>query len=72
MMINGQKGGKPKRGERERERQEAKGGDRTHRGQLLVRPGSGIWTQVAGGAWAPEGPAGDRAGAGHGAGGPQG
>lgn len=39
-------------------------GDRTHRGRLVVRPESGIWTQVAGGAWAP---ASDRAGAGQGA-----
>lgn len=60
MMINGQSA---------REEGE-KGG--THRGPLVVRPGSGIWTQVAGGAWAPEGPAaaaGDRVGPGQGAGG---
>lgn len=46
---------------------EEKGSGRTHHGQLVARPGSGIWTQVADGVWAPEGPAGDRAGAGHGA-----
>lgn len=44
-------------------------GDGTHRGQLVERPGSGIWTQVAGGAWAPEGPAGDWVEAGLGVGG---
>lgn len=60
-MINGQK-----RGVRERE---ARGGVGTHRGRLVARPESGIWTQVAGGAWAPEAPAGVRAGAGQGAGG---
>lgn len=54
------------------EGQEERGGDRTHRGQLVVRPGSGIWTQVAGGAWAPEGPARDQVEAGQGAGGLQG
>lgn len=67
MMINGQKQGKTER--RESKEQEAKGDDRTHHGRLVVRPGSGIWTQVAGGAWAPEGPAGDQAGARQGAGG---
>lgn len=64
-VINGQReveswGGK--RGGERRERR--KKGDGTHRGRLVARPESGIWTQVAGGAWAP---ASDRAGAGQGA-----
>lgn len=50
---------------RERHKPEPKGGDRTHHGQHVERPGSGIWTQVADGAWAP---AGDRVGVGQGAG----
>ncbi len=66
-----ERGGKA-RERRERRKREVKGGDRTHRGRLVARPGSGIWTQVAGDAWALEGPAGDQAGAGHGAVGLQG
>lgn len=60
MMINGQ---------RRAGWEGVRGGDRTHRGRLVATLGSGIWTQVAGGAWAPEGPEGDQVGARQGAGG---
>lgn len=56
-----------RRGKSQKGEEGEKGGDGTHRGRLVVRPGSGIWPQVAGGAWAPEGPVGDRAGEGQGA-----
>ena len=69
MMINWQKQVKPER--RGGKKMDGEGGDGTHRGRLVARPGSGIWTQVAGGAGAPEDPADDQAGAGQGAGGLQ-